>query len=140
MTTPVAATIAATPTTTHDSLLRLGLKLDAVVTGLNGAAYLAGATLLDGVLGLPAGLLRGIGVFLLGYAVAVWAIGTRPVIGVRSTRSVIELNLLWAVGSLAAAGLTWGTPTTVGTAWIVLQALVVGGFGALQWHALRRSR
>ena len=47
-------------------------RLDAVVTGANGAAYLLGASLLDGPLGLSPGLLRGVGAFLLVYAAAVW--------------------------------------------------------------------
>src|SRR5215217_7675811 len=47
------------------SLLRLALRLDAVVTAANGAAYLLAAPLLGDLLGLPAGWLRGVGVFLL---------------------------------------------------------------------------
>ncbi len=73
--------------------VRLALKLDAVVTGANGFAYLAAASLLDGPLGMPASFLRGVGAFLLVFAAAVW---------------------------------------------VVLQAIVVGGFAALQGAALRR--
>src|SRR5690625_1760606 len=44
--------------------LRFALTLDAVVTGANGAAYLVAAGALDDLLGVPTGLLRGIGAFL----------------------------------------------------------------------------
>ena len=40
---------------TTSSLLRLALRLDAVVTAANGAAYLLAAPLLYDLLGLPAG-------------------------------------------------------------------------------------
>ena len=46
-------------------LLRFALKFDAVVSGLNGIAYLAGAGLLAGELGLPVTLLVSLGVVLL---------------------------------------------------------------------------
>ena len=49
---------AASPSTRAGGLLRPALRLDAVVTGVNGAGYLLGAPLLDGPLGLSAGLLR----------------------------------------------------------------------------------
>ena len=42
-------------------LLRFALKFDAVVSGLNGIAYLAGAGLLAGELGLPVTLLVSLG-------------------------------------------------------------------------------
>jgi hypothetical protein len=112
------------------------LKLDAAVTALNGAGYLVAASLLDDVLGLPAGLLRGVGVFLVAYGAGVWAVGTRPTISAGAVAAVVAGNLLWVTGSLAVAILGWGTPTTSGTAWIVLQAAVVGIFAALQWKGI----
>lgn len=51
-----------------DALIRVALKLDAVVTGANGAAYLAAAGVLDGPLGLPEGFLRATGAFLIVFA------------------------------------------------------------------------
>lgn len=140
MTTSAAAATAAPAAPLPDRRLRLALKLDAVVTGLNGVAYLTAASLLDDLLGLPAGLLRAVGVFLSGYAVAVWLVGTRPVVSARAAGIVIAVNLLWAVDSLAAATFGWGTPTTTGTGWIALQAVVVGAFGVLQWLGLRHRR
>jgi hypothetical protein len=130
MTTTTAAP--ATP-----SLLPLALRSDAVVTGLNGAAYLAAAPLLDELLGLSTGLLRGAGVFLLVFASAVWLVAERR--RRSAVEAVLVLNALWAVGSIAVV-LTDRLPaTTVGSAWLVLQAAVVAAFAALQFAGLRRA-
>ena len=61
-------------------------------------------------------------------------------VSARAVGIVIVVNLLWAVDSLAAAACSWGTPKATGTGWIVLQAVVVGAFGALQWLGLRHRR
>jgi hypothetical protein len=118
------------------SLLPLALRLDAVVTGLNGAAYLVAAPLLHELLGLSTGLLRGAGVFLLVFAPAVWLVAEQR--GGSAVEAVIVLNALWAVGSIAAVLNDGFTTTTVGSAWLVLQAAVVATFAALQFAGLRR--
>ena len=120
-------------------LLRLALKLDAAVTGVNGAAYLAAAPLLQDVLGVPAGALRGVGLFLLVFAATVWLLSTRPTVSTGAAGVVVAINLLWAIDSVVVALSGWGTPTTIGAVWIMLQAAVVGGFAALQWTGIRRS-
>jgi hypothetical protein len=119
-------------------LLRSAFLLDAGVTGLNGIAYLAGAGFLDRVLGLDAALLRGAGAFLLVFGVAVGVLGTRARIPRPAAWIVVAVNAVWALASLAAAALGGGSPTPVGTGWILAQAVVVGGFAALQAVALRR--
>ena len=136
MTTSTAAGTAAR--TRSDSLLRLALRLDAGVTGLNGAAYLAAAPLLDDVLGLSGGLLRGVGAFLLVYAAAVWLVGAGARISAAAVEAVVVANVLWAIGSVVAVATGAGSPTTVGAVWIVLQAVVVAGFASLQVAGLRR--
>lgn len=122
------------------SLLRTALALDAVVTGVNGAAYLAGAKLLEDLLGLDQALLRGVGVFLLAYGLAVGLLATRPLISRRLAWSVVAVNAVWAAESLVVVGLGWSSPTVAGAVWIVLQALVVGGFALLQRAGLRAGR
>lgn len=126
-----------TTTTPAPSLLRLALRVDAVVSGLNGAAYLLLAGPLSDLLGLSAGVLRAVGIFLLVYAAAVWLVGDRP--ASPAVRAVITGNLLWTVGSLAAVATDLGTPTTIGAVWLVLQAVVVAAFAVLQLAGLRRS-
>lgn len=115
------------------------LKLDAVVSGANGAAYLVAANPIGDLLGLSPSLLRGIGAFLVVFAAAVWLAGSRRTVDALAVTGVAAANVAWALGSLAAAIAGWGTPTTAGTVWIVLQALVVAGFAELQLTALRRG-
>jgi hypothetical protein len=122
------------PAATERSLLRVALKLDAVVTGANGAAYLALAGPLEDLLGLDAALLRAVGAFLLVFAVAVWFARTRGAV-----LAIVAANVAWAAGSIVAAIAGWGSPETVGTVWIVLQAVVVAGFAELQLAGLKRT-
>lgn len=136
--TTIRTAPAASPSTGAGGLLRPVLRLDAVVTGANGAAYLLAAPLLDGPLGLSSGLLRGVGAFLLGYAGVVWLVAARRRISGPAVEAVIGANALWAVGSVVAAVVGIGSLTGLGAGWLVLQAAVVAGFAALQVAGLRR--
>ncbi|MEV4258006.1 hypothetical protein AB0J52_33000 [Spirillospora sp. NPDC049652] len=121
-------------------LLRLALRADAIVTGANGLLYLALAAPLQDLLDLNAGTGRELGGFLLLYAAAVWAISmpARPRRG--AVTAVVEVNGLWTVLSIVTVFAGWFSLNTVGTVWAVLQAIVVAGFAALQYTALRRTR
>jgi hypothetical protein len=127
-----STTTTGNPTLTREALLRLVLKLDAVVTGANGAAYLAAAGPLEELLGVDAAVQRPIGAFLMLFAAGVWLVATRPAISRRAVMAIAGANALWVIASLAFAITGVSSPTTVGTVWIVLQALVVGGFAFLQ--------
>jgi hypothetical protein len=126
-------------TTERTPLLRLALKLDAVVTGANGAAYLIAAGPLGDLLGLSPALLRGTGAFLLAFAAAVWLTATRPQIPRAPAYAIVAANTTWAAASIVAAIAAWGTPEAAGSVWIVLQAIVVAGFAELQLTGLRRK-
>jgi len=119
-------------------LLKLALRLDAVVTGANGLAYLALAKPLEDLLGLDAGHSVAIGVFLLVYAAAVWAISGRT--HRWAVTAVIEANVVWSVLSVVAVATGWLSLNTVGNVWAIMQAVVVAGFAGVQYAALRRSR
>jgi hypothetical protein len=112
--------------------LRTALKLDALVTGANGAAYLIAAGPLEDLLGLSPALLRGTGAFLLLYSAAVWTVASRPQVSPSAALVVIALNVLWAADSIAFLATGVSDPTTAGAVWIVMQAVVVAGFAALQ--------
>ena len=122
----------------REALLRLALRLDAVVTAANGAAYLVLAGPLEDLLGLEAAVLRPAGALLLVFAAAVWLVAARTRISRAPVLAVIAVNALWVVASLALAVFGWGSPDTAGTIWVVLQALVVAGFAELQ--AVTRPR
>ncbi|MFD0850863.1 hypothetical protein ACFQ07_01340 [Actinomadura adrarensis] len=121
-------------------LLRVALRLDSVVTGANGVLYLALAGPLEDLLGLNPGIARGIGAFLLVYAVAVWLVSVPARPGRMAVTAVVETNLLWTVLSIATVIFGWFSLTTVGATWAVFQAVTVAGFAVLQYTALRRTR
>ncbi|MEU7020101.1 hypothetical protein ABZ990_05525 [Streptomyces sp. NPDC046203] len=125
-------------TTVPRSALRRFLGLDAVVTGVNGIAYLAASGPLGELLGVGRTLLLGLGVFLTLYAAGVAWLASRPQPPALGVRAVVEANLAWAVASVAALAL-WLEPTTAGAVWTLLQAGTVAGFAALQWAALRAA-
>ncbi|MGW7065538.1 hypothetical protein ACWGII_11430 [Streptomyces sp. NPDC054855] len=121
------------------TMLRRFLALDAVVTGGNGLAYAAASGPLGRFLGVDAGLLLGLGVFLTLYGVGVGYLASRKSPPTAAVQGVIEANAAWAVLSVVAL-IAWLSPTTAGAVWIPLQALTVGCFAALQYAALRALR
>ncbi|MEW9554336.1 hypothetical protein [Nonomuraea sp. NPDC050783] len=131
---------AVTVTADKTRFLRLALAADAVVTGGNGLAYLVLAGPVAGLLGPDAGLLRGIGAFLLAYGVAVGLLAARPDAGRAAVKGVIALNIAWTLGSVAAVVTGALELTTVGAVWALAQALVVAAFAELQIMGLRKAR
>ncbi|MGR8012335.1 hypothetical protein [Streptomyces hypolithicus] len=118
--------------------LRIFLGLDAVVTGANGLIYLFAAGPVGRLLDLPSGFLRGIGAFLTVYGVLVAVLASRQTPSSAGTKAVVEVNLLWAVASIAAVVFGWLDQSTVGTVWIPLQGVLVAAFAVLQLSALRK--
>ncbi|MCP2278944.1 hypothetical protein SAMN04244553_3942 [Nocardia amikacinitolerans] len=123
-----------------DKLLRTSLRLDAVITGANGIAYLALSGPLESLLGLDRGLGIAIGVFLTLYGLGVAAIGSTKSINPVAARAVIGLNAAWVLVSLVALVEGALDLTVVGSVWTVMQAATVGGFAALQYLGLRKTR
>ncbi|MFI6817010.1 hypothetical protein ACIBG7_31750 [Nonomuraea sp. NPDC050328] len=128
---------AMTVTADRTRFLRLALATDAVVTGGNGLIYLAFAGPVGDLLGPDTGLLRGIGVFLLVYGAAVGFLAARP--NAAAVKAVIALNMIWALGSIAAVVTGVIEFSTLGAVWAIAQALVVGGFAELQIIGLRKA-
>jgi hypothetical protein len=118
--------------------LRGALLLDAAVTGANGAAYLLAAGPLGDLLGLSPTLLRLLGAVLVAFALVVWLTATRPAVPRAAVVAIVALNAAWALASVVVAIGGWTSRTTIGTVWIVAQALVVAAFAELQATALRR--
>ena len=116
--------------------LRRFLTLDAMVTGVNGLAYLAASGPLGRFLGVDRDLLLALGAVLALYGAAVGLLAARARPAALPVRAVIETNLAWTVLSLLALAL-WLSPTTAGAVWTVLQALTVAGFAVLQQLALK---
>lgn len=118
--------------------LRRFLALDAVVTGLNGAAYLVAPGPLGRLLGIDGTPLAALGAFLVAVAAGIGLLASRPEPPATAVRLVVDVNAAWAVLSIAAA-VFWLEPTTAGALWTPAQAVTVGCFAALQWSALRAT-
>jgi hypothetical protein len=121
------------------TFLRRVLLADAAISGAAGVLMLAGASLVDVLLGLPAGLLREAGLILVPYGLMVGFLGTRERVTLAAVWAVIACNGLWAAGSVVVliSGLT--APTLLGYAFVIAQAFVVAAFAELQYMGLRRQ-
>ena len=113
-------------------LVRGILELDAAVTGANGLVYLAAAGALDSLLGVPAGLLRSLGVFLIVFAAILWFLATRPHVSPAVVRGVAAGNVAWTLASIVFVLADVYSPSTVGAVRIGLQAVVVAVFAGVQ--------
>lgn len=120
-------------------LLRLVLRLDALTCAVNGLVYLAVSGPVGRLLGVPAGVLVGLGAFLAVCAVFFWRVAAADPVRRPAVLSVIGVNALWVVDSLVVAAAGWFDLTTVGTVWVVLQAAVVAGLAVAQYAGLRRA-
>lgn len=129
-----------TTATTGPVTLKTALLLDAVVTGANGLAYVAGAAVLDSLLGPSPMHFVAVGAFLTVCAVILAVTGTRRPIPRGWATFAAEVNVVWAIGSVAAVAFDWFDLTTTGAVWAILQAGIVAVFAALQLTALRRTR
>ncbi len=120
------------------TFLQQALILDAAATGATMLLAILGAGVLAGVLGLPAGLLRGAGLILIPFvALVAWAgMRARPARAVVAT--IIGLNALWVAASIGLLIGGWVSPTALGYAFVIAQALVVGVFAWLQFSGLRK--
>jgi hypothetical protein len=120
------------------AFLRRALILDAGASGGTGALMIAGAGLLDGVLGLPAALLREAGIVLVPYVAFVVYTATRQTISRQAVWAIIAANGLWAAASalLLVSGVV--APTGLGYTFVIVQALAVALLGELQYMGLRR--
>ncbi|WP_066913344.1 hypothetical protein [Millisia brevis] len=114
------------------------MYIDAAITGANGVAYLAGASLLAGLLGPAPAVLIGIGAFLTVYALVVALIGRGRPISFAAVRAAALLNLAWVAASLVVAAGGLIDLTGWGRLWAVAQAMVVLAFAVVQLAGIRR--
>jgi hypothetical protein len=121
----------------RSTTVRRVILLDAAASGMMGLLFLVGAGLIDQPLGLPDGLLRWTGLVLVPFAVGLVWIATRASIALEAVRTVIALNVVWAVGTplLLLTGLV--SPTLLGQLFVLAQAAAVAGFAYLEHRASR---
>ncbi|MDT0328432.1 hypothetical protein [Nocardiopsis lambiniae] len=119
--------------------LRLVLGVDAAACLASGALLTVASPWLTDLLGLPLALSVTAGILLLvfGAWLASMAGGrgpTRP-----GVRTVIAVNAVWVVASLALAAGLLIDPTGLGVAFLVAQAVAVAVLTVLEAVALRRA-
>ena len=121
------------------TFLRRALILDALASGATALLMIAGAGLVEGLLGLPAALLRGAGLVLVPYVAFVVYTGTRDAISRSAVWLIIVANVAWAAASALLLVSGWVAPTALGYAFVIGQAVVVALLGELQYLGLRRG-
>ncbi|MFI0418094.1 hypothetical protein [Spongiactinospora sp. 9N601] len=124
---------------TRAPLLRRVLRADAVLTGGFAVLLAVAAGPLAGPTGLPEPMLRWIGVGLLPITAFIAFLATRPTPPRAAVWTLIAINALWTVDSVALLFTGWIDPTPLGIAFWVAQAVLVGIFAELQYLGLRRS-
>ena len=127
------------PNATSPSFLHRVLVLDAALCLAAGLALLAGAGVVAGLLGLPAGLLRGAGLALLPVAAFIVWLVRQPTPPRPALQALVALNLAWVAGSLVLLVSGWVSPTLLGTGFVLAQAAMVAAFAVLESRALRQA-
>jgi hypothetical protein len=120
-------------------LLRTALLVNCVFSGLSGIILLFGFNRLSGFFGLhmPT-ILIGVGVLLLGYAVALLVNALRVTVCQTEAFLAVLLNIAWVVGSMGL--LFAGSLSTLGNWTVTLAANIVLLFAGFQFYAIRRLR
>jgi hypothetical protein len=126
-------------TMNRDRLLRLALTADAAACGVMGVGLALPAAALDGVLGIPAGWLIALGVALIGVAVGIGWVATRPAIEANAGWLVIVGNLVWVAASIVAVVAGVWPLTVAGTVVVIAQAVAVLVLVDLEYVGLRRA-
>jgi hypothetical protein len=121
------------------TFLRWVLLIDAATCAATGLLMMIGARALDQVLGLPVELMRYAGFSLLPFAIFLVFLATRQLSSRYAVWVVILLNVLWTIDSLLILVTDWVTPTQVGYAFVVAQAVGVAVLAALEYVGVRRS-
>jgi hypothetical protein len=124
--------------TTSSTFLRRALALDAIASGATAVLIVAAASPLEGLLGLPAALLRGAGLVLIPYVGFVIYAAMRETVARSAVWSIIAANMAWAAASAVLLLAGWVEPNALGYAFVIGQALVVALLGELQYVGLTR--
>ena len=126
--------------TVHPSpFLKFALWVDAAVSGATGLLQLSAATTLAALLELPYNALLGTGEFLVVYALLLAGMATRTRLWAGLVMFIVLGNLMWALacaGLLLAGGLSLNA---LGVGFVLVQAVAVVVFAALEWRGLRSS-
>lgn len=131
----ITATGSAGTRNSTDSLLRLAMRLDAVLVGISGIALLAAAGWFADLTGLPRSVEYGVGVFSVLYGIAVFALAgierVRPAgIGTVIANAACTVIALAAVFTMSL--------TTAGVVFLIGTGIYTLAMAELQYVGVRR--
>jgi hypothetical protein len=126
-------------THSSSSFLRLVLIVDAVSSGAMGLLLALGAGLLEPLLGIPATLLDYAGLALVPFAALVAYVATRHDLPRPGVWAIIVCNAVWTIDSLLMLLSGFVSPTALGTAFVIVQALLVAVLAELEYVGLRKT-
>lgn len=122
------------------SLLRLALLADAIASGAMGLLLVLAAAPLGDWFGLPVGLVREVGLILMPYAALLACLASRAKTPRLPAQFVVAGNVLWVAGSLLLLVSGVVSPTRLGIAFVIGQALIVAILAEVQLIGLRRQQ
>lgn len=120
-------------------LLRLGLRLDAILSLAAAAAVPLLLEPLTAALGFNREQLIAMAAFMFGWAALTAWMGGRAHLPVWAVWLSIAVNLEWAAVSLLLPTFGWISPSPFGWAVLIAQTAGVLAFAEVQWLGLRRS-
>ncbi|MFI1224647.1 MULTISPECIES: hypothetical protein [unclassified Streptomyces] len=138
MTHTLAPSAAAAPARDAARFLRVVLRVDSVSTAVMGVVLVAAAAPLGSATGMPVAFAVAFGVFQIGGAAALALIAGYPVIPPALARTVVAVNALCAVGCAVTAFAGFLPLTGFGVVFLLIGALIVAVYTALQYTGLRR--
>lgn len=121
------------------SFLRRVLLADALLAGAAGILMALLAGTLAPLLALPAAPLQAAGIGFVLFAVFVAMVGRARQPARGAVRVIIGLNVVGAAECLFLLLTGWVAPSALGVAFILVLALVMAGFAALEYAGLKRA-
>jgi hypothetical protein len=119
--------------------LRRALVADAAISGATGLLMIAAAGVLEGLLNVPASLLRYAGISLVPFVAYLIYLTRRTDLTRGSIWFVIAANAAWVIGSVLLLLSDQIQPNALGYAFVIVQAIAVAGFAEMQYVGLRRA-
>lgn len=124
---------------TNSISLRHVVLADGIISGAMGVLLFAASGPLSGLLGLPAAFLFWAGIALMPWMAALVLIARKDRMAGGAVETVIALNALWVLASIAVIVLDPFGLTVLGIAFVAAQALAVTIFADLQFFGLKRE-
>lgn len=127
-------------TTQRDSrFLRRLLLTDALISGASGLLMFFGASALETVLAVPAGLFRWAGISLIPFTAALLVLARNEPLPRSGVWAVIGANAAWVIASVLLLVSGEIAPNWLGSAFILVQAVAVAVLAEMQYVGLRRA-